>query len=112
MGDEDRLVQVVVNLVGNAIRFTPPGGSVTVRLVDEGATLILHVEDTGVGIPESALATIFDAYQQAHRDRGGTGLGLAIARGTVEAHGGRVTVESKENVGSRFTVVLPRGSSS
>ena len=68
----------------------------------------LHVEDTGVGIPASALPRIFEMYQQAHGQRGGTGLGLAIVRGVVEAHGGRVTVESQEGKGSRFTVLLPR----
>jgi len=109
MGDEDRLTQVVVNLVANAIRFTPTGGTVVVRLGDLGQTVALVVEDTGVGIPASALGTVFEPYQQAHRDRGGTGLGLAIVRGMVEAHGGRVVVESEEGKGSRFTVTLPRG---
>jgi signal transduction histidine kinase len=108
MGDEDRLIQVVVNLVGNAIRFTPAGGTVTVRLVDAGRNVEIRVEDTGVGIPASALPEIFESYQQAHRNRGGTGLGLAIVRGMVDAHGGRVTVESEEGKGSCFTVVLPR----
>lgn len=108
MGDEDRLVQIVVNLVGNAVRFTPEGGRVTVRVANAGRDVRIEVEDTGVGIPASAIGTIFDSYQQAHRDRGGTGLGLAIVRGMVEAHGGRVTVESQEGQGSRFTVLLPR----
>jgi signal transduction histidine kinase len=67
------------------------------------------VEDTGVGIPAAALPHIFGWYEQAHRDRGGTGLGLPIVRGLVAAHGGRVTVESQEGKGSRFTVLLPRG---
>jgi len=106
--DEDKLVQVVVNLVANAIRFTPAGGRVTVRAVDAGPEVELHVEDTGVGIPASALPRIFEMYQQAHGQRGGTGLGLAIVRGVVEAHHGRVTVESHEGKGSRFTVLLPR----
>jgi signal transduction histidine kinase len=109
MGDEDRLTQVVVNLIGNAIRFTPAGGTVIVRLADLDNAVELQVEDSGVGIPAGALATIFEAYQQAHRDRGGTGLGLAIVRGMVEAHGGRVRVESEEGKGSRFTITLPRG---
>jgi signal transduction histidine kinase len=108
VGDEDRLVQVVVNLVANAIRFTPRGGRIVVRLVDAGAELELAVEDTGAGIPERDLPHIFDSYRQAHTGRGGTGLGLAIVRGVVEAHGGRVTVESQEGKGSRFTVLLPR----
>jgi len=106
--DEDKLVQVVVNLVANAIRFTPAGGRVAVRVVDAGPEVELHVEDTGVGIPAAALPRIFDMYQQAHSQSGGTGLGLAIVRGVVEAHNGRVTVESQEGKGSRFTVLLPR----
>jgi signal transduction histidine kinase len=109
VGDEERLLQVVVNLVANAIRFTPARGRVTVRLVDAGPEIELQVEDTGVGIPAVALPHIFESYRQAHRDRGGTGLGLAIVRGIVQAHGGRVTVESHEGKGSRFTVLLPRG---
>jgi len=107
-GDEDRLVQVVVNLVGNAVRFTPRGGQVTVRLIDAGPEVEIQVEDTGVGIPAAALPRIFDSWRQAHSDRGGTGLGLAVVRGVVLAHGGRVTVESQEGKGSRFTVLLPR----
>jgi histidine kinase len=109
LGDEDRLVQVVVNLVSNSIRFTPSGGRVTARVIDAGHEVEIQVEDTGVGIPAAALPHIFGWYEQAHRDRGGTGLGLPIVRGLVAAHGGRVTVESQEGKGSRFTVLLPRG---
>ncbi|HEX5814454.1 MAG TPA: ATP-binding protein [Methylomirabilota bacterium] len=108
VGDEDRLLQVVVNLVANAVRFTPRGGQVAIRLVDAGEELELQVEDTGVGIPPAALPHIFDSWRQAHRDRGGTGLGLAVVRGIVQAHRGRVTVESYEGKGSRFSVLLPR----
>ena len=107
-GDEERLVEVAVNLVVNAINFTPRGGSVTVRLVDAGDEMELHVEDTGAGIPADALDGIFEPYRQAHRGRGGSGLGLAIVRGVVEAHAGHVEVDSTEGKGSRFTVVLPR----
>src|SRR5213594_571747 len=109
LGDEERLHQLVVNLGANAIRFTPRGGRVVVRVIDASAEIELQVEDTGVGIPADALPYIFDAYRQAHRERGGTGLGLAIVRGIVDAHGGRVTAESQEGKGSRFTVLLPRG---
>ena len=107
-GDAQRLHQMVVNLGANAIRFTGTGGRVVVRVIDAGPEFELQVEDTGVGIPADALPHIFDAYRQAHRARGGTGLGLAIVRGVVDAHGGRVTAESQEGKGSRFTVLLPR----
>jgi len=107
-GDGERLHQVLVNLGANAIRFTPAGGRVVARVIDAGPEFELQVEDTGVGIPADALPHVFDAYRQAHRERGGTGLGLAIVRGIAEAHGGRVTVESSEGKGSRFTVLLPR----
>jgi two-component system sensor histidine kinase GlrK len=108
LGDEDRLVQVVVNLLANAVRFTPVGGRVTVRLVDAGSECEIQVEDTGVGIPAAELPHIFESYRQAHPGKGGTGLGLAIVRGLVQAHGGRVTAESQEGKGSRFSVLLPR----
>jgi two-component system, NtrC family, sensor histidine kinase GlrK len=107
-GDEDRLVQVLVNLVANAVRFTLRRGRVTVRLHDAGREVEVQVEDTGVGIPAVALPHIFDTWQQAHQQRGGTGLGLAIVRGIVQAHGGRVTVESHEGKGTRLSVLLPR----
>ena len=108
LGDEERLYQLVVNLGANAIRFTPGGGRVIVRIMDSSPEFELQVEDTGVGIPATALSSIFDPYRQAHRDRGGTGLGLAIVQGVAKAHGGRVTVESREGKGARFTVLLPR----
>lgn len=108
VGDEAWLVQVAVNLLGNAIRYTPKGGAIDVDLVDAGHEVRFVVEDTGIGIPPSAISTLFEPYRQAHRDRGGSGLGLAIVRGVAEAHGGRVTVESTEGKGSRFTVTLPR----
>jgi signal transduction histidine kinase len=103
-----RAYQLVVNLAANAIRFTPRGGRVTVRVIDATTEFELQVEDTGVGIPADALSTIFDPYRQAHRDRGGTGLGLAIVKGVATAHGGEVIAESREGKGSRFTVLLPR----
>ena len=78
------------------------------RVVDAGPEVEIQVEDTGRGIPAAALPYIFEWYRQAHQDRGGTGLGLAIVRSDVDAHGGRVTVESQEGKGSRFTVLLPR----
>jgi signal transduction histidine kinase len=107
-GDEERLGEVLVNLATNALRFTPRGGEVRVRLRDGDGEVRLEVEDTGVGIPAEALPDIFERYRQVRRDRGGSGLGLAIVRGVVTAHGGRVTVESSEGKGTCFAVVLPR----
>lgn len=107
-GDEERLGEVVINLGVNAIQFTPKGGLVRIRVTDAGPEVTLEVEDTGIGIPAAALPGIFERYQQARRDRGGSGLGLAIVRGVVEAHGGRVAVESADGKGTRFTVTLPR----
>jgi signal transduction histidine kinase len=111
VGDEDRLIQVLVNLVDNALRFTPSPGRITVRLVESPVEVRVHVEDTGVGIPRALLPTVFEPYRQARRDRGGTGLGLAIVQSVVRAHGGGVAVDSQEGKGSRFTVMLPRARS-
>jgi len=107
-GDEDRLLQVLVNLLGNAVKFTPAGGSVTLALEDMGDEVGVTVADTGVGIPAEALPRIFDRYHQAHRNHEGSGLGLAIVKALVEAHGGRVRADSEERRWSRFTVILPR----
>src|SRR5258705_3066512 len=109
LGDEDRIVQVVVNLVSNSLRFTPTGGSVTVRLSHTDTDIQIQVEDTGIGISAAFLPVVFDRFRQAHSGKGGTGLGLAIVKSLVEAHDGTVTVESQEGKGSRFTVSLPRG---
>lgn len=107
-GDEERLLQILVNLLGNAVKFTPAAGSVTLALRERGEEVEVVVEDTGAGIPAEALPRIFDRYQQAHRGRGGSGLGLAIVKALAEAHGGSVRAESEEGKGSRFSVVLPR----
>jgi signal transduction histidine kinase len=106
--DTDRIQQVLVNLLSNALTFTPKGGQITLTVQDAGPEVVLAVEDTGCGIPAAELPRLFDRYHQAHRRMGGTGLGLAIVKAFVEAHGGRVWVESQENVGSRFQVTLPR----
>jgi signal transduction histidine kinase len=107
MADADRLHQIMVNLLANAVRFTPPGGRVSVSVVRESAEVAVQVADTGVGIPADLVPKIFDPYEQAHRGRGGSGVGLTVVRGLVEAHGGRVWVESEEARGSCFTFTLP-----
>jgi len=110
--DRDLLVRVAVNLLGNAIKFTPAGGSITVgaeRRDDE--VIVVGVKDTGDGIPEEELDRIFDKFHMVERaeapKRKGTGLGLSFVKLAVEAHGGRVWVESKVGEGSAFFFALP-----
>ncbi|MGQ0843966.1 MAG: ATP-binding protein [Sporichthyaceae bacterium] len=109
--DSDFLVRAVVNLLGNAIKFSAPGGAVTVAVHTDSAEVHLSIADTGRGIPSSRLSRIFERFEQADlsdsRDKGGSGLGLAITRGIVELHGGRVDVASELGVGSTFTITLP-----
>jgi two-component system, sensor histidine kinase and response regulator len=106
--DRNRVLQVFSNLIGNAVKFTPEGGRVTVRAEAEPGAVGFTVEDTGVGIPEEALARIFDRFWHSG-EGGGSGLGLAIVKGIVEAHGGRIRAESGPG-GSRFTFTLPAAS--
>ena len=111
IGDRDRLAQVLDNLLLNALKFTPPGGRVTVRLASVGAQAQLEVVDTGVGIAEADLPHLFDRFYRARNATGqsvpGLGLGLTIVRTIVEGHGGTVAVRSREGEGTTFTVVLP-----
>jgi two-component system phosphate regulon sensor histidine kinase PhoR len=109
-GDEARLGQVLVNLLHNAVKFSPDGGDVTVRVVRDGDEVVVSVADHGIGIPRAALARIFERFYKVDRARmrgGGTGLGLAIARHVVAQHGGRIWVESEEGRGSVFSFALP-----
>lgn len=111
-GDPARLTQVVSNLWGNAVKFTPAGGRVTVWLAAEGGAAVLAVSDTGIGIGPAHLPTLFQAFRQVDADpartKGGLGLGLAVVRGLVELHGGRVEAASAgPGHGATFTVSLP-----
>ncbi len=106
--DEEALTQLLLNLVGNAIKFTPKGGSVHVAVIDAAADVELTVRDSGPGIPAADLNRIFEPYQQAHQGRHGSGLGLAIVKGLVEAHGGSISVDSEEGKGTCFIVRLPK----
>jgi signal transduction histidine kinase len=105
--DHDRVIQLFSNLVGNAVKFTPDGGTITVRAVRDGDIVRFSVVDTGPGISADELPHVFDRYYQAQRkNRDGIGLGLSIARGIVEAHGGRIWVESEEGKGCTFFFTL------
>lgn len=109
-GDEERLAQALVNLVHNAIKFSPDGAPVVIRVARRGPDVAIAVTDEGPGIPADARTRIFERFYKVDRSRargGGTGLGLAIARHIVEGHGGRIELESREDRGSTFTVVLP-----
>lgn len=109
VGDEQRVVQVLANLLGNALRFTDRGGSVRVGARRVGSLVEVVVHDTGAGIPPAELPRIFERYWTVRRNapKGGTGLGLAIARGIVEAHGGTLWAESTVGKGSSFRFTLP-----
>jgi signal transduction histidine kinase len=113
VGVEDGLERVFMNLVSNAVKYTPAGGSVAVRAWSENDQIKVEVSDTGIGIPEEALARIFDEFYRAKNAKAmemeGTGLGLAIAKDVVERHGGRISVESAVGEGSTFYVTLPKG---
>ncbi|MCP3104303.1 PAS domain S-box protein [Myxococcus sp. K15C18031901] len=105
--DRDRVLQLLSNLVGNALKFTPTGGAITLRAEPGGDVVRCSVSDTGSGIPEDDLRHLFEPFWQARKGREGAGLGLTIVKGITEAHGGRVWVESRPGVGSTFFFSLP-----
>jgi signal transduction histidine kinase len=108
--DYHRMYQVVSNLLGNALKFTPAGGQVTVRVQKQGGRVALSVQDTGVGLPADKVSELFAHFKNVStpgtEGERGSGLGLAIVRRLVELHGGEITLESVEGSGSTFTVLL------
>lgn len=106
--DSHRVGQVVSNLLSNALKFTPQGGRIVVSARQHNSTIVVSVSDEGPGIPHDDLSKVFDRYWQAeHTKHMGTGLGLALAKGIVEAHGGRIWVDSELGKGSSFSFTLP-----
>ena len=106
--DHDRVLQVFENLIGNAVKFTKPGGRITIGAASHDGEVLFWVEDTGAGISAEEMPHVFDRFWQAPKARrGGAGLGLQIVKGIVEAHGGRIWVESEVGVGTTFYFTLP-----
>ena len=111
LGDADRLKQLLLNLITNAIKYTPDGGTVTIQLTAQNGEAVTSVRDTGIGIPAADLQHIFDRFYRVDKARsrelGGTGLGLSIAEWIVRAHRGRIEAISEEDHGSTFIIYLP-----
>ncbi len=111
IGDRDRLKQALLNLVDNAIKYTPAGGLVQLSLSKDDEWVRVGVHDTGMGIAKEDIPHLFDRFYRVDkaraRDAGGAGLGLAITKSVVDAHNGRLTVESQPGKGSTFTIWLP-----
>ena len=110
MADGEKLTQVLVNLVENALKFTPPKGRIAIDAQAREDWVLVRLEDTGIGVAPQHLPHIFERFYKVNRSRrdSGTGLGLAIVKQLVEAHGGRITVESAEGEGCAFTFTIPR----
>ncbi|MBK8574298.1 MAG: HAMP domain-containing histidine kinase [Elusimicrobia bacterium] len=115
--DDEKIRQVITNLVSNAYKFTPEGGTLTLDAKDTGADVQVSVSDTGIGIPKEFIGHLFERFKQVPGTRQtmggpkGTGLGLAIAKGIVEAHGGRIWAESEPGKGTTFFFTLPKATS-
>jgi len=110
--DPDRIEQVLTNLIDNAIRHTPKGGSVKLSVTSDDKGIMIRVKDSGTGIPDEDLPFVFERFYKADkartRGRAGTGLGLAIAKNIIDAHRGHISVQSKLNHGTTFSFLLPR----
>ena len=109
LADKDRVRQVITNLVHNAIKFTPAGGRITITSRALEGSVVVHIADTGIGIPEEDLPRVFERFYKGDKARagGGTGMGLAIAKHVIQAHGGNIWVRSEEGKGSTFAFSLP-----
>ena len=109
--DQDKFMQVVDNIMNNAIKYSPDGGTITARLVETNNHVILSVSDQGLGIPAKDINHVFERFYRVDKARsrkqGGTGLGLAISKEVIEAMGGRIWVDSEEGKGSTFYISLP-----
>jgi heavy metal sensor kinase len=109
-GDKTRIQRTVANLLDNAIKYTPPEGKITLTASPHGKLIKIKISDTGVGIAPEETDRIFERFYRSEKSRStqGNGLGLSLARTIIQAHGGNITVQSKPNEGSTFTITLPR----
>ncbi|RMG99198.1 MAG: sensor histidine kinase [Chloroflexi bacterium] len=108
--DRQQISRVLQNLLSNAIKYTPRGGNVCIESFLENGNVVVSVQDNGYGIPEDELPYVFERFRRVSKHRGiaaGTGLGLAITKALIEAHGGQISVASKEGEGSMFSFRLP-----
>ena len=114
--DPEKLNQVLINLLDNAVKYTPEGGKIDIRASEDEAQVTLEIQDNGVGVPKEDIHRIFERFYRVDRTRsrelGGTGLGLSIVKHIMEAHGGTVSVESEIGKGSRFILVFPKRAAS
>ncbi len=109
--DRDKMIQVFDNILSNAIKYSPEGGTITISLKKNKENYTISVSDQGVGIPQENISQIFNRFYRVDKARsrklGGTGLGLAIAKEIIVAHGGKIFVESEWDVGTTFSIILP-----
>ena len=108
VADVEKLGHIYVNLMSNALKYTPSGGTITTKLTEEGYNYVLQVEDTGKGINANDLSNVFERFYQARGSAGGTGIGLAIVKAYTDLHHGEVSVKSEEGAGTCFTVKIPK----
>jgi two-component system CheB/CheR fusion protein len=109
--DPEKIERVILNLLSNSIKFTKPGGSMTVNMYDKGENIIISIKDTGIGIPNDKLDIIFDRFRQVDksltRDHEGSGIGLSIVKSLVDIHGGKISVLSEYGKGTEFIIEFP-----
>lgn len=106
--DPNMINRVIINILDNAVKYTNQWGTILIRILNRDKDILIQISDTGIGIPEQHIPYIFDAFYRVSREAGGSGLGLSIARTIVEAHGGKIWVESTVGVGSTFYFTLPK----
>ena len=110
--DQNRISQVLINLVSNAVKYTPENGTIKIHISEDKQFVQVSVSDNGIGIPKDELQYVFERFYRADKSRnrmtGGSGIGLAIVKSIVTAHGGMVEAESQLNEGSCFTIILPK----